>query len=78
MADANTNGALSVETIKAVYPHYTDAEAEAHLEAHNALAPWMALTSPLPGSAGQSFGRAIADQIRAYVRVKAAVAAAGR
>lgn len=77
MADEQSPG-LTLDAIKAVHSHYTDAEAEAHLEAHNALAGWRALTMALPGSAGSSFGRAAADMVRAYVRVKAAATVAGR
>lgn len=34
---------LTVETIKLVHPHYTDAQAAAHLEAHKAAEPLRAL-----------------------------------
>ena len=42
---------LTVATIKVVHPHYTDAQAEAHLAAHTAAAGLRALVPDGPQAA---------------------------
>ena len=42
---------LTVAVIKALHPHYTDAQAEAYLAAHHAAAPLRALLPEGPHSA---------------------------
>lgn len=42
---------LTVAVIKALHPHYTDAQAEAHLAAHHAAASLRALLPEGPHSA---------------------------
>lgn len=61
---------LTVETIKLVHPHYTDAQAEAHLAMHMALEPARALIASRPNAA--PLMTAFGDVVRLYVKVAAA------